>query len=125
MGVSAPTSIWRCDPDRGDCRMSFIDHATWHGSWPQIHLLVFYVAMLAGICVGLATLVAQFLPRKAIWKHAFLPTAALAIASLVGGAMGVAAGHCSPSSPPTVFWARSTRSRWALRRGSSSRIRRS
>jgi hypothetical protein len=59
-------------------------------SWPHIHQLVLYVAFLTGVG-ALGTLVTQLVSRKGHPGQSFLPLSALAIASLVGGAMGVAA----------------------------------
>jgi hypothetical protein len=57
------------------------------GQWPHVHELVLYIAILAGASSAVAVL--------AQWEtglHMFLPLSALAIGTLIGGALGVAAG---------------------------------
>lgn len=59
-------------------------------SWPGAHQLVFFVAFVAGIA-ALGVYVAQAAERETFLDlTAFLPLSALAIALLIGGALGVA-----------------------------------
>jgi hypothetical protein len=58
--------------------------------WPHSHELVLYVAFLSGVG-ALGTLATQVASRAGHWLRSFLPLSALAIAALVGGALGVAA----------------------------------